>query len=513
MNRKEHLKKYLYAPLPDPETPADDAWAGMSDMLDVAGSQEATGTGRLCRGWKSMGKLKGLLIGASAIVTSVIALIVLNTGTINQKAAVNQSVHTNIQEPAARNTAVGRSAIRDSVSVKPDPDKFDLHTDSASFSTKITATTPAKTTNTSGNVAPGNERISESGHVKAENEHTETVVTHSDRMLTGVARAERARNIYTRPRARGRSTLSGSGSRQSNAASTKNLSVTNHAAQEAISPVSLEKNSNAASSLDHSIRVQMQLNNLKPLPGRFGSMVNDLGKLVKKPELPNVPQPVPASRKPVISNLHFGTEWSLYQPFYDTEYLLTAADSIKRPARLAIPGVFISKNWNRHAATFVFTPSHSYFGNYDRVAQVTDSIKTPDSTFINLQANTNFIKATGLNFTLHYQYGANRWLSVSAGASYARFFRALFQKETVSSSNPPVPGNLVRAKGLEAMKGFIHPQQWTLRAGIIIHPPFAFNGRAQTGLNLLLPVSNLSQHNATRIRSLNAQIFLRFLIR
>jgi len=56
MKRKDkHINKFLHEPLPGPEVPADDAWAGMSDMLDAATGQGANGQGHLSGLLKSLG--------------------------------------------------------------------------------------------------------------------------------------------------------------------------------------------------------------------------------------------------------------------------------------------------------------------------------------------------------------------------------------------------------------------------------------------------------------------------
>lgn len=197
----------------------------------------------------------------------------------------------------------------------------------------------------------------------------------------------------------------------------------------------------------------------------------------------------------------------------NSPYLLTGADSIKRPARLAIPGVFITKTWNRHAVTFIFTPTHSYFGNNDLVSRQTDTTRVADSIFTVRQHNVHFYKAIGMNFALQYQFETTSWLSLAAGVSYSTFSGALFRRDLVTSTGAVVNSELLSAKSREAMSGLINPNQWAVRAGIIMHPGALWNGRLQIGSTAIIPVSTLTPYADRPKKWLNAQIFLRLLIK
>lgn len=522
MKRQDkHINKFLRDPLPDPEIPADDAWAGMSDMLGPATGQGANGQGQLSRLWKSLGKFKGLLIGVSVAVTSaVVLLIVLNAETKDQKSAKNQSVSSN--------TSAISSNILDSAQ-----DKIATPPENASLSV---ADAPSP-------IASADPVISKDERVGTESKHlplaptsshgtrtgdtrtlytrkagrytgsTHTTGTRSDITRTngagasqvGIAR-KRDTHISANPDANGRGAFSSPITTQTSSASPTNLLGTAPSTQETVASFSLEKNTNAATA-------KMSLNSLEPLSGYFKSKNNDLSKLVKKPNTANQPQLPVKSHSSMWQSIHFGPEWNINRSIVSTDYMFTNADSIKRPARLVIPGLFISKSWNRHTATFIFNPLHSYFGDKERVAQRLDTIRISDSTYYVNRYNTNFVKSFGMNFSLQYQYRVFSLFSLVGGVSYAKYSSALLFREVEYSAGFVVNEKHLAAKGQDTLKSYIRPQQWNIRAGILFHSPDVFNNRLQFAWMTTFPVSKLSLNGFKSVKTPNMQLSLRFLIK
>ncbi|ACT94251.1 hypothetical protein [Dyadobacter fermentans] len=533
MKRKDkHIGKFLRDPLPDPEIPADDAWADMQRMLDTAGIPEANEPDKLSPLWPSPWTLKGLLIGLSAVTVTLglIAWVTIQNAETPLAEHPGKTLFDNAGTPLSENAEAPLADYADtplSNDTDTPPPTTKMLPKSISGPDSMTTLKRPSSRNSRVQHSKMPDKNMKRGTTEAEGDLGNTKKSQNLSIdLPNPDKTEQASDDLSAPNNAGRRIANASdmdlknvSASRANTTSSRTARNANERANDGYTDVANSNTGNAAATpmsvtAAGDVPASKSLpTSIAPLPGHFESHMRDLSARIVKPDLLPAAEQSPEARKQVISRWHVGPEWSLFEPFYETEYLLTGADSIKRPARLAIPGIFVSKNWNRHAATFVFTPSHSYFGNFDRVAQKTDTIPSQDSTLTNFQANTNFIKATGLNFTLHYQYGVTRWLSLSAGASYARFFRALFRKETVTGSNPPVPGSHVQARGREAMNGFIDPQQWTIRAGLIVHPHFILDGRLQTGLNVIVPVSNMSQYGPTRIRSANAQIFIRLLVR
>lgn len=542
MKRQDkHINKFLRDPLPDPEIPADDAWAGMSDMLDAAENHGANGRGRFSQTWKSIGKLRGLLIVTSALVltSAVIALIILNTETKNQKSANVQSVKSNIQDSALAKTAVKTPS---------------LHPDTNLFSA---ATTPSESTSPKAAGAPSpvasKNRIISNERTELKSKNSPTAAnsrrTHTAGARTGGPRTgdTRMADVHTGSKRAGSSSTHGKPTgtrtsdllaggiqadvtragnapapasthanrrdafpnpinRQNEETSPKNQLNPGQAGQETIPSFSPEKNTNA-------IAAQTSLNSLEPLAGHFEITNNDLSKLVKKPNAANQPQPPVKRRSSIWQGVHFGPEWNINRSIVSTDYMFTNADSIKRPARLVIPGLFISKSWNRHAATFIFNPLHSYFGDKERVAQRLDTIRISDSTYYVNRYNTNFVKSFGMNFSLQYQYRVFSLFSLVGGVSYAKYSSALLFREVEYSAGFVVNEKHLAAKGQETLKSYIRPQQWNIRAGILFHSPDVFNNRLQFAWMTTFPVSKLSLNGFRSVKTPNMQLSLRFLIK
>jgi hypothetical protein len=512
MKRKDkHINKFLHASLPDPEIPADDAWLGMSDMLDAPSNQGVNGTTWPSQLWKSIGKLKGLLIATSAvvIVSAVIALVIFNNDKTRDLQTASSNIPSEHQNTAGTVNATGPVNQKTKTTIQGGNTANELRT-------------PDSLTN---QVKVGYQRIEKGNRLEKQvPEHiaSRRIAAHSanpaNTPLVRTFPHTRRRHAYSsvtrEPDAYVRSQVRESQRdnafpdvpvQSANARDAKKPTEFPVTDQTVITPVSHEKTTAAPAA-------ESTLNSLESLPGHFNGAQSDLSKLVQKP-VSNVTQPAPKKQNTLFTNLHFGPEWNINRSFVSTSYMLTGADSVKHPLRLAIPGVFVSKSWKRHTATFIFNPVHSYFGDKARVAQRIDTLANPDSTFQKVNRNTNFIKAFGLNFSLQYQYQITRGLSVIGGLSYARYSSALLRKESDYTNGVVVEEAYLTARGQEALKSYINPGQWNIRVGILFYSPSVFKSRLQVGMNTLIPVSNLSLAGFNSVKSPNVQMSIRFLVR
>ena len=512
MKRKDkHIDKFLRDPLPEPEIRADDAWAAMSDMLDATPNDEANRVKGPAQFWKSIGKLKGLLIAISAVVTvsAVVALLVLN----NNKTGNRQTAPSAI--PAEQGSAADAPRVSDDTNEKS---KIATHRKNSGALTetdsvpgrvktglgstenavkgghpdqKVAERIPAKPTGTQSKIPDNTGPTRNSSPTRKPDAH-ESVTS--------------GRNTYSRVRERQTDitlpdVLPQSGNTRNSEKSTQ-FPATN---QTAITPVSHEKTTSTPSAGG-------PFNSLEPLPGHFTGTPGDLSKLVQKPALNEAP-PAPKKQASLFANLHFGPEWTITRSIVSPNYMFTGADSTKQPLRLAIPGIFVSKSWNRHTATFIFNPSHSYFGDKERVAQRVDTIPSPDSTMRQVNRNTNFIKAFGLNFSLQYQYHVVRGLSLVGGLSYARYSSALLRKETEYPNGSIGDQAYLTARGNNALRSYMNTEQWSIRAGILFYSRGILNNRLQVAWMTIIPVSNLSLTGFKKVKTPNAQLSIRFLIK
>jgi hypothetical protein len=244
---------------------------------------------------------------------------------------------------------------------------------------------------------------------------------------------------------------------------------------------------------------------LKSLSFHAKPFQTDWSKKIKAPKMP-VPAQAAEHKKNSNPPIHFGLEWNLNTPLQHTDYLFTGTDSVRRPARLLIPGIFISKNWAKHTVSFSFSPYQPYFGNNKRVQQLSDTIAGSDSAKIFY--NANLIKASGMNFTFQYQYQVFGPLLLNAGVSYSTFSRALIRKETENRFGNILQGPLVTVKKSGDMRSYINPGFFALKAGLAVRPAI-WQGRFQAGMNVVVPISNVSNSAQNPVRALNGQVYLR----
>lgn len=523
-SKNKHINKFLHDPLPDPEVPADDAWASMSDMLGAAsGGQGTNGTEKLSQFWKSAAKFKGFLIATSSvvIVSAVVALLVFTKQTNNPKVVSHQSVSVGQGDSASMTSQdVGLAPSPINTPTKTDEPKASNGSLSANKNAVIHSGNKAAGTNPFSN---GNARRTESHRTKTENSLSKD---NSKKRSTGsdLARSTGARTTSTHTTDT-HAVGAHANALRARVADTRDAYTPNEHAngrtgvpagpalvpQEKFASISSEKN-NTAEKDGGEASAKPAIGLLQPRAGHFKSAESNLTRFVKKPVQQTV-QPSPKKRNPVLSNIHFGPEWIVNRSLVSTEYMLTGADSIKHPWRLAIPGLFVSKTWNRHSATFIFNPLHTYLADKALVAQLVDTVRVTDSLFHRIEHNTNLIKTFGVNFSLQYQYRVISLMSVVGGISYSRYSAALLRGETAYSTGAIIDESHFRAKGREVLKSYIRPQQWNIRAGIQFHSADVFNNRLQFALITIIPVSNLSLRGFKDVKSPNVQGSLRFLIK
>lgn len=521
MNRKnKHLNKYLYGSLPDPEVPTDDAWADMNGMLDSSAATERhSHPDGFFRTWKSILKFKMVLVTVS--IVTITAAVVLwtfvkrsdeakrNKMTVQPSVYEKKTPHktfSELSEPLPHNETLSQSSESSNSGPRSGSRKAVFEnaaktTDDRSHAASLKKTDTATITSHSGSIAatkPGSRSLARNNTSRLEETTTEAPAsrrkTTSNPGSLGESDRSVRRRIQPESFIQSPQDLKG-GNTQSRFAG--NASATS---------VSHEKN-------DVPLGSDNFINSLLSMPGHFESDQRNLTARIKAPATESSVQQATKPDRVLHQGIHFGPEWSASGIDPNSPYLFAGADSVSRPARAAIPGLFLTKTWNRHGVTFTFLPVQSYFGDNKRIKRQTETIRQADSSFTDIHYNVNFIKATGMNFSLQYQYVAAKWFSLNAGISYARFSNALIRKETEDSTGRLTQGPLVTVKKSGAMEGYVHPRQWALKAGVIVHPRIAFNSRIPVGLNVILPVSNLSKDTAFDVKMINWQIYLRFLIR
>ncbi|MHA4738129.1 hypothetical protein [Dyadobacter sp. MSC1_007] len=526
MSKKDqHIDKYLHGKLPEPDIQADDAWAQMDGMLNAAaGAAGVSGPGPLSTVWKKLLGSKVLLgtaIGVTTLSTAVLIALHLNPeqSSLPEKNIVEMHHPATEQTPSpieSENSEPALSGIQkdDSLHVATQENGTDIEKDRVLekevASEKDVASEKKVASEKAGASERPNGNASEKGTFASEiskktspksikKQNNEVAILRENtsgspgNTRISVQRGESPTSVYSQK------------ANQSNTNTKNGETITSN-----------ESPGNSTGNFISQQQNLRSLNALKSLQGHFYAKNIDLSKRVIAPEQPVKPEEQQAIKKqePLLNTLHFGPEWSTTMGAGDQDYMAgSGLDSVNRPLRLLIPGLFVTKNWGRHALTFTFTPNQTYFGNSKIIRQLTDSIPTGDSTVAVNRYNTKLVKAASLAFALQYQYMAARWLSLNAGASYSVFTGALLRAEMENWAGQFYQGPLTKVKRSENMDSYIKPQMFSLKAGVIVHPAHRGSRRIQVGCNLILPLLNVSQDPKHPLKAGNGQVYLRFLIR
>lgn len=505
--RNQHIDKYLHGKLPEPDIQADDAWAQMDGMLNAAaGAAGAGASGPLSTVWQKLLGTK-VLLGTAVGVTTLSAALLIALHFNKQQASQPEENIVEMHNPSPEQTP---SPIESKQRVTPLSD-IQKH-DSVDAAMKesgagiekgsvlekdVASERPVINAGEKGTFTSELSRKPSPKSIKKQNNEAAVVKENTGgsprNTQAGVRFSESPTSVYSQK------------ANQSNT-NTKIGSAT-------------ARNESPGNSMGNPINQQNlhSLNALKSLQGDFKAKNIDLGKKVIAPQQPVKPEKQQATKKhqPLLNTLHFGPEWSTTMGSGDQDYMAGGGlDSVNRPLRLLIPGLFVTKNWGRHALTFTFTPNQTYFGNNKIIRQLTDSIPAGDSSVAVNRYNTKLVKAASLAFALQYQYMATRWLSLNAGAAYSVFTGALLRAEMENWSGQFYQGPLTKVKRSENMGSYIKPQLFTLKAGVIVHPAHGGGSRRiHVGCNLILPLLNVSQDPKHPLKAANGQVYLRFLLR
>jgi hypothetical protein len=245
---------------------------------------------------------------------------------------------------------------------------------------------------------------------------------------------------------------------------------------------------------------------LKSLPFRSSAFNPDFSKKIGAKPASNKNVAKQVASKPEPNSLEVGLEWNLNSPFKQTNLLFNSIDSIRKPATLLIPGIWVTKSFRqKHFLTLSLSINQPYFGNNKMLAQATDTIPGVDSS--HWYRNTNLIKTIGLNAALQYQYQFLNHLTIGAGIAYTRNSGALVQMQTFNRNDKLLAAEYVTLKGRTQTNPYLNADIFYFKAGLSYKI-----GRFQTGINILAPVRNVSASPQFPIRAINGQLYLRFRI-
>ncbi|WP_439555630.1 hypothetical protein [Dyadobacter sp.] len=500
MSKKNaHINKYLTDKLPEPEIPADEAWANLNGMLGAApasGSAPANGISPAggAGGGKLLGGLKWAAIAlTSTTITAVLVVkLALSPNVADTKPAFKQAhpAETKTLEDTLstqQQTALDSKEKSDAV---PQMDQ-DVH---------VWENEAAKPQSSS--LVPGTEKLSQQ-------KMSENTPAQSEKSGNAPALNERQKNI--KPTQRQINNVPAFAALSPSARASGNSGNQVYVTKQNLQNNRYRSNVNSSDQVARNTEQPVENSRLAlNISKKVGTKGNFDGKKISLDSRITVRQPAtspiqPEEKEP--GSFHIGLEWNLNSPFTKTSYLFAGKDSVSKPANLLIPALVISRSWNAQQLTFTAAARQSYFGNNKTALQLIDPA-FGDSSLI--YYNYKLIKATGIQFSLQYHHRIAGAFSLGGGVGYSLFSNALLRQTTRNWQNREWNGPLVIRATKKEVEGFMKPSQFTLKAGLLFQPGHNPH-RFQAGFNVILPVTNISRFQGSAVRELNGQLFVRFM--
>ncbi|MDQ6480289.1 hypothetical protein [Dyadobacter sp. LHD-138] len=523
MSKKNlHIKKYLNGKLSEPEVQADDAWAQMNDMLD---NDSQTPVPSVPGTHKSNAVLKGGLAVIAALGIAALIWLFLPGNPQKNKAGItleklSQDKNTAIipaHKEDNKNTLTNQGTAKDSTDLSLSPAENKIETDSTvsigkqqdklSSDKNLAITTHPSTDSKTGKKNIKN-RTDQAGRFEPKTNKPSAVkfktLLKNEAGIAGnsTAKNTRSENLYPKSNV-------GTDLYDKNQNRSKKEKATGDNSDYAVSPensqtynLSRQTISKISNNPDMAIkRIAFSVQNLTPKSTQFNNLSKNLAKTVKyNAILPQQKASPSKEKKALFKTLHAGLEWNVTAALNNTQYIFTATDSTNKPYMLLIPGIWLSKDLTENQSlTLSFYANQAYFGGLKRIRRI-----DADSVFHN---NINLIKATGINLSLQYNYRFISKLGISAGISYSPLRSALAQNEEENYQGKIISGSKLVLKK-DNMDQYMKTNLFVVKTGLTFTP-----GRYQFGINLLIPLSNLSITPTSSLKTMNGQLFFRFRIK
>lgn len=505
-----HIKKYLNGKLPEPEVQADDAWAQMNDML---GDDNQTPVSSVPGSDKSKSFLKGGL-GIVAVL-GIVALIWFFLPGNHQKNKAGITLEKLSQDK--KSTLTNQGGAKDSAGLSLSPKENKIETDSTVSigkqqdklsSDKNSAIITQPSTDSKTSKKDIKNRTNQADHFESETNRASSAkfktLLKNEAGIAGnsAAKNPRSENIYPKNNV-------GIDVNDKNQNRSKKEKATGDNSDDAVSPenhqtynLSRQTISEISNNPDRAIkRIAFSIQNLTPKSAQFNNLSENLAKIVKyNAVLPQQKASSSKEKKALFKTLHAGLEWNVTAALNNTQYIFTATDSTNKPYMLLIPGIWLTKDLTENQSlTLSFYANQAYFGGSKRIRRI-----DADSVFHN---NINLIKATGINLSVQYNYQIISKLGVSAGISYSPLRSALAQNDVENYKGTITSGSKLVLKK-DNMNQYMKTNLFMVKTGLTFTP-----GRYQFGINLLIPLSNLSVTPTSSLKTMNGQLFFRFRIK
>jgi len=212
----------------------------------------------------------------------------------------------------------------------------------------------------------------------------------------------------------------------------------------------------------------------------------------------------------LFNNSHFGLQWQASLPLYGTDHYFSGYNAKTNISGFIIPGIWVSKQINKHEFTVNFSPFQQHFTN-DKLLQskliVTDSVI--DTIKFTNYKNINLVKTFGFGLGLNYSYEIQPSLLVGVGINYHSQRKALLHEQTLEQPQ----GTMISDSYYGVRKT---DDSWKyLKSGFFTGQlDVAWRRKVfDAGVSIRFPLNNMSAIPEIKVKPINGQVFLRLKIR
>jgi hypothetical protein len=512
--KKGHIDKYLSAKLPEPDVTADDAWTRMNDMLEQASISNIQKQPTDSKGINSL----KTIITASILITIAFMLwffLAKDESNLNKENLKRDGITNSVSRKNNTKANKNFSKQMEIIQSQLDANLTDNNTLSVSnkraenseldkFEKSLNPSLPISLKNGLEKAADRNFSIDsiQNSHIKL---NREKAVSSSPGVSENIKEDHNSHNIN--PDISQKNSRLRSITKEKIASKIQKISISNPSQGRNLNPTIRQiKQSDFEFN-----RVKLTAEMLRPRSITLNpSPKNMQFSPIKAPGNKAVHGSSSEKNNSFYKNIHVGPEWNIGSAFNNRQHALAKMSGSLNPYLTLVPGIWLNYTLSKRQSVSVnVIPFHSYLGGLKNLAQIreftSDSIPWRDS--IVSYRTIKLVKANGVNIAFQYNYHFSSKISVAVGLSFNSFSSALIKESIADISNIAISDTLT-IRNRNNINQYLRKDLFALKTGLTISP-----GKYEFGINLLLPMQDMSSTSTNSLKPLNGQLFFRWKIK
>jgi hypothetical protein len=217
-----------------------------------------------------------------------------------------------------------------------------------------------------------------------------------------------------------------------------------------------------------------------------------------------------ASGKNKLTGFGYGLQWNVPLPLQGVSGYFTGADGNSKPYNLLIPELWLSKTLGkdkRHQIQLQINPNRQFFTGKKELTSQTGPLSIQDTTMVS--RNTRLLKTSGIGVTLQYNYNFSGKWSAGAGLNFSSYGKALLSAQTVRMTD-----NKLLSDSLYGITRSAADWQYIKSSMLAGKLELSYQvKKIRAGIDVYIPLTNISAYPGNTIRPVNGQLFLRWAIK